>query len=89
MRNKCLENFISLESVNLLSFNSSFIKMDTKTKILVIFICPTIFTRKEKNQTNEILPVVVKLSHTKNRASEDRNQSTFTQFIFKLNYWEN
>ena len=41
--------------------------------------------KKRKNQTNEILSVVVKLSQTKNRASEDRNQSTFTKFIYKLN----
>ena len=88
MRNKCLENFIYLESVNLLSFNSSFIKMDTKTKFLWFWSVKQFLQEKKKNQTNEILPVVVKLSHTKNRASEDRNQSTFTQFIFKLYYWE-
>ena len=58
--NKSIENFVYLQSVNLLSFNSSFIKMNTKRKSCSFYL--SIFTKKRKNQTNEILSVVVKLS---------------------------
>ena len=47
-RNKSIENFIYLESVNLLGFNSSFIKMDTKRKFLLFLSVKQFLRRKEK-----------------------------------------
>ena len=47
-RNKSIENFIYLESVNLLSSNSSFIKMDTKRKFMLFLSVKQFLRRKEK-----------------------------------------
>ena len=47
-RNKSLENFGYLESVNLLSFNSSFMKMDMKRKFLLFSSVKQFLRRKEK-----------------------------------------
>ena len=52
-RNKSLENFGYLESVNLLSFNSSFMKMDTKRKFLLFLSVKQFLRRKEKSDESD------------------------------------
>ena len=55
--NKSIENFIYLKSVNLLSFNSSFIKMDTKRKFLFLSVKQFLW-RKEKIRRMRFYPLL-------------------------------
>ena len=47
-RNKSIENFIYLQSVNLLIFNSSFVKMDTKRKSCYFYLSNNFYEEKKK-----------------------------------------
>ena len=47
--NKSIENFVCLQSVNLLSFNSSFIKMNTKRKSCSFYLSNNFYEEKKKS----------------------------------------
>ena len=89
MRNKSRENFIYLESVNLLSFNSSFIKMGTKTKFLVFLSVKQFLQEKKKIRRMRFYLLLSNYLIQKIELQRTEISLHFIQFIFKLNYWEN